>query len=102
MSDDKDTISDDEMAAITQLSEDIKAAIVGISVLNGAKPSRMLAALVVASTELNFDHTKPGHEEWSLEQMIEGIRAMHADLMEAKAAQDMADAAEARQRGSIQ
>jgi hypothetical protein len=102
MSDDKDMISDDEMAAIIQLGEDIKAAIVGVSILNGAKPTRMLAASVIAMTELNVDHTKPGHEEWSLEQMIEGIRAMHADLMEAKHNQDMADAAEARQRGSIQ
>jgi hypothetical protein len=102
MSDDKDTISDAEMAAIIQLSEDIKAAIVGLAVVTGAKPSRMLAAMVVASAELNLDHTKPGHEEWSLEQMIDGIRAMHADLMEAKHNQDMADAAEARQRGSIQ
>jgi hypothetical protein len=102
MSDDKDMISDDEMAAIIQLSEDIKAAIVGLAVLTGAKPSRMLAAMVVATAELNLDHTKPGHEEWSLEQMIDGIRAMHADLMEAKHNQDMADAAEAHQRGSIQ
>jgi hypothetical protein len=102
MSDDKDTISDSEMASILQLSEDIKAAIVGLAVVTGAKPSRMLAAMVVATAELNLDHTKPGHEEWSLEQMIDGIRAMHADLMEAKHNQDMADAAEARQRGSIQ
>jgi hypothetical protein len=102
MSDDKDTISDAEMAAIIQLGEDIKAAIVGLAVVSGAKPSRMLAAMVIASAELNLDHTKPGHEEWSLEQMIEGIRAMHADLMEAKHNQDMADAAKARQQGSIQ
>jgi hypothetical protein len=56
----------------------------------------------VAAAELNLDHTKPGHEEWSLEQMIDGIRAMHADLMEARAAQDIAEANEARERGSIQ
>jgi hypothetical protein len=102
MSDDKEMISDGEMAQIIELSEGIKAAVVGLAVLNGAKPSRMLAAVVVAATELNFDHTKPGHEEWSLEQMIDGIRAMHADLMEAKAAQDIAEANEARERGSIQ
>jgi hypothetical protein len=102
MSNDEDMISKSEMAEIIQLSEDIKAAIVGISVLSGAKPTRMLAALVVASTELNFDHSKPGHEEFALEQMIEGMRAMHADLVEAKHNQDIDDAAEARQRGSIQ
>ena len=102
MSDYKDTISDAEMAEIIELSEGIKTAVVGLAVVTGAKPSRMLAALVVATAELNLDHTKPGHEEWSLEQMIEGIRAMHADLMEAKHNQDMADAAEARERGSIQ
>jgi hypothetical protein len=34
--------------------------------------------------------------------MIEGMRAMHADLVEAKHNQDIDDAAEARQRGSIQ
>jgi hypothetical protein len=102
MSDDKDMISDADMAAIIQLSEDIKAAIVGLSVVTGAKPSRMLAAMVVAMAELNLDHTKPGHEQWSLEQMLDGIRAMHDDLMENRQIQDMADAAEARQRGSIQ
>jgi ATP-dependent DNA ligase len=95
-------ISDADMAAIIQLSEDIKAAIVGLSVVTGAKPSRMLAAMVVAMAELNLDHTKPGHEQWSLEQMLDGIRAMHDDLMENRQIQDMADAAEARQRGSIQ
>lgn len=102
MSEDKEMISDNDMAEIIELSEQIKAAVVGLAVVSGAKPSRMLAALVVASAELNLDHTKPGHEEWSLEQMIDGIRAMHADLMEAKAAQDIAEANEARERGSIQ
>jgi hypothetical protein len=95
-------ISDKEMAEIVQLSEDIKTAVIGLAVISEAKPSRMLAALVVAAAELNLAHTKPGHEEWSLEQMIDGIRAMHADLMEAKAAQDIAEVNEARERGSIQ
>jgi hypothetical protein len=102
MSDDKEMISDNDMAEIIQLSEDIKGVVVGLAVASGAKPSRMLASLVVAAAELNLDHTKPGHEEWSLEQMIDGIRAMHADLMEARAAQDIAEANEARERGSIQ
>jgi hypothetical protein len=102
MSDEKEMISDGEMAQIIEMSEHIKAAVLGLAVLNGAKPSRMLAAVVVAATELNFDHTKPGHEEWSLEQMIDGIRAMHADLMEAKKERDIAEANEARERGTIQ
>jgi hypothetical protein len=102
MSDDKDMISDDEMTAIIQLGEDIKAAIVGVSILGGAKPARMLAASVIAMTELNVDHTKPGHEEYSLEKMIDGIRAFHADIMEHRKEQAVADAAEARERGSIQ
>jgi hypothetical protein len=34
--------------------------------------------------------------------MIDGIRAMHADLMEAKKERDIAEANEARERGTIQ
>jgi hypothetical protein len=85
MPEDNGMISESEMAAIIQLGEDIKAAVVGLAVVTGAKPSRMLAALVVATAEINLDYTKPGHEEWSLEQMIDGIRAIHADLMEGSA-----------------
>jgi hypothetical protein len=102
MHDDEDMISDAKVAEIIQLSEDIKAAALGLAVAAGAKPSRMLAALVLVTTQLTLDHTKPGHETWSLEKMIEGIRALHVDMMEEKRDQDMADAAEARQRGSIQ
>jgi hypothetical protein len=102
MTKDKDTISDDEMAQIVQLGEEIEAAILGLCFLRSAKPTRMLAASVVAMTQLNITHTKPGHEEWSLNQMIEGIRALHADMMEDRQERAMADAAEARERGAIQ
>jgi hypothetical protein len=102
MSNDEGMISNADMMHILQLSEDIKAAMVGISNISKANPAKMVTAMAIAIADINLSHAKPGYEEWSLEQMIDGIRAMHADLMEAKHNQDMADAAEARQRGSIQ
>ena len=91
-----------EVELIIAMGEAMADMAVDMSLAHDAKPSTMLAALVLAVGKLNAEYAKAGHEDSSLEQLIDGIRAIHSDLLENREKQAMAEAEEARKQGAIQ
>ncbi len=87
---------------IIAMGETIADMAVAMSLAHDAKPSTMLAALVLAVGKLNAEYAKTGHEDSSLEQLIDGIRAVHLDMLENREKQAIAEAEEARKQGAIQ
>jgi isocitrate/isopropylmalate dehydrogenase len=73
-----------------------------MAIKNNANPRILVAAVALTLTELSFKHSKPGQEEDAIETAINGIRVMHRDLMEEQQGDAMAEAEEARARGSVQ
>jgi hypothetical protein len=93
---------DEDVELIISMGEMMADMAVAMSLAHDAKPSTMLAALVLAVGKLNAEYTKTGHEADSLEQLISGIRAVHLDVLENRERQAVAEAAEARKQGAIQ
>ena len=93
---------DEDVELIISMGEMMADMAVAMSLAHDAKPSTMLAALALAVGKLNAEYAKAGHEDSSLEQLIDGIRAVHLDVLENRERQAVAEAAEARKQGAIQ
>ena len=93
---------EDNVELIISMGEAMADMAVAMALAHDAKPSTMLAALVLAVGKLNAEYAKTGHEADSLEQLISGIRAVHLDVLENMERQAVAEAAEARKQGAIQ
>jgi len=93
---------EDNVDLIISMGEMLADMAVAMALAHDAKPSTMLAALVLAVGKLNAEYTKTGHEADSLERLIEGIRAVHEDMKENIRRQAAAEADEARKQGAIQ
>ena len=73
-----------------------------MAIKNNANPRILVAAVALALTELSFKHSKPGQQKGAIETAINGIRVMHEDLMNEQQDEAMAEAEEAKARGSVQ
>jgi isocitrate/isopropylmalate dehydrogenase len=69
---------------------------------NRANPRILIASVALALVELSFKHSKPGEQDGAMEATIRGIRIMHADLMAEQQDEAVAEAEEAKARGSVQ
>jgi hypothetical protein len=93
-------MSDNEdVELIISMGEMMADMAVAMSLAHDAKPSTMLAALVLAVGKLNVEYAKTGHEADSLEQLISGIRAVHLDVLENRERRAVAESAEGAQAG---
>jgi hypothetical protein len=93
---------DDTIKMIIEMGVDIEDTAIAIALAHDAKPAALVAALIFVITKLNLEHTKPGLEGQSVKDMIQGIEAMHADMVDHNRQKAIAEADEARQRGGIQ
>jgi hypothetical protein len=93
---------ENDVELIIAMGEAMADMAVAMSLAHDAKPSTMLAALALAIGKLNAEYVKTGHEDSSLEQLIDGIRAVHLDMLENRERQAVEEAAEARKQGTIQ
>jgi hypothetical protein len=91
-----------DVELIIAMGETMADMAVAMSLAHDAKPSTMLAALALAVGKLNAEYAKAGHEDSSLEQLIDGIRAVHLDMLENRERQAIAEAEDARRQGAIQ
>jgi isocitrate/isopropylmalate dehydrogenase len=73
-----------------------------MAVKNRANPRIMIASAALALVELSFKHSKPGEQDAAMEATIRGIRVMHSDLMREQQDEAVAEAEEAKARGSVQ
>jgi isocitrate/isopropylmalate dehydrogenase len=73
-----------------------------MAVKNRANPRILIASVALALVELSFKHSKPGQHKDAIETAIHGIRVMHEDLMNEQQDEAMAEAEEAKARGSVQ
>jgi hypothetical protein len=73
-----------------------------MAVKNRANPRILIASVALALVELSFKHSKPGQHKDAIETAIKGIRTMHSDLMNEQQDEAMAEAEEAKARGSVQ
>jgi isocitrate/isopropylmalate dehydrogenase len=73
-----------------------------MTVKNKANPRILIASVALALVELSFKHSKPGQHKDAIETAIHGIRVMHEDLMNEQQDEAVAEAEEAKARGSVQ
>jgi isocitrate/isopropylmalate dehydrogenase len=69
---------------------------------NRANPRILIASAALALVELSFKHSKPGEQDAAMEATIRGVRVMHSDLVSEQQDEAMAEAEEAKARGSVQ
>jgi len=102
VSNDMEEFDDHAVAIVRHMTETIQDFAEFMAIKNKADPRTLIASVALALTELNFKHSKPGQEKDAIELVIKGIRVMHEDLAEEQQQEAMAEAKEAKARGSVQ
>jgi hypothetical protein len=70
----------DESDMAYQISEAIEATATINAKMMEARPSVLIAALMVALVKTSFLYSKQGQEEHAMESLITAIRALHGEM----------------------
>lgn len=100
--DDMSDIDENTIGLVRHMTEAIEDFAEFMAIKNKAEPRILIAAVSLALTELSFKHSRPGQHKDAIETAIKGIRVMHQDLVEEQEQEAMAEAMEAKARGSVQ
>lgn len=97
-----DEFDDYSVGLVRHMAEAVEDFAEFMAVKNNASSRILISSIALALVELSFKHSKPGQHKTAIETAIHGIRVMHEDLMSEQQSDAMAEAEEAKARGSVQ